>query len=146
MISHVQTHTKLAQASDGRCWSIRTWPWICPEGHHTTPRSPAWPWTCWPPLLCGDQDPHGTGWGAKPQRRRSTWQLFGKETHGFWSSSLGVWSVWSLMLRIAVGVILLVAFYVFFAEEMFFVKIPIPGEKKTSKSQVCLYMWCVFRS
>jgi hypothetical protein len=34
------------------------------------------------------------------------------------------------MLRIAVGVILLVAFYVFFAEEMFFVKIPIPEEKK----------------
>ena len=37
-------------------------------------------------------------------------------------------------------------FLCFFAEEMFFVKIPIPGGKKTSKSQVCLYMLCVFRA
>lgn len=48
------------------------------------------------------------------------------------------------MLRIAVGVILLVAFYVFFAEEMFFVKIPIPGKKKNIEiPSLSIYVMCI---
>ena len=47
------------------------------------------------------------------------------------------------MLRIAVGVILLVAFYVFFAEEMFFVKIPIPGKKNIEIPSLSIYAMCI---